>query len=264
MNSTQMDFAILETLKRRPYSIMVLYPTMIPLSEELHREVYQDLIYEKVFDSWTPQFSANFVEILYYIERHRKPFTQGPLRILFLAYKPEWELRVLKDKVRAYYNVGYNSAHSCDTQAEANFVLGILNPNTVVYLSSAPSLHINFPNFNRLFVELLTYCAANRIDTDSICIGEEAVLSVYSMKDCQTMTVFTDDATKFTGSAFNVKVRPDIVRGPACHFYFLTIKFCNLMQRPAVIYRGPWYRLPCEPEYDRRLFDAIISTRPGN
>ena len=58
---------------------------------------------------------------------------------------------MLKNKIREYYNIGKHSIHIPDTQVECDSLLDLLNDNTISFMDTAPSLYINFPNFNRLF-----------------------------------------------------------------------------------------------------------------
>ena len=244
----------LTELKKRPFSVVVLYPTERPMPTELHDELYKDVLYEKLIYDWTPKFVSNFVQLLYYLKRVTKEFGTGPLKVLFLKYRTEKYLRAQKVKIRRFYKTGHNSNHSCDTHEEAKLVMGILNPNTIDYLRRAPTLHIPHPNFNRLLVMLLKFCKKNRIDTDTICITGDAVLSVYSIRDCAHMSLFAEDAAAFAGSVFTVySCKAD----PLQYFYYMNIKFSTLelVCPDAVIPEVVGDTYPFK--YDVNLFEAV-------
>ncbi len=239
---------------QKDFSCIILYPNDKSLHENFLNEINKDIIYhiDIPMDNFKNNFKNNFVQLLYYTEEWCKNgvykykasacFNNGnKLKVYFIEKKELNILVDLKKKIRNYYNIGKHSIHIPDTQKECDSLLDLLNHNTLSFIDKAPSLYINFPNFNKLFEKLKQFCKENNIDTKKICITSSSVLSVYGIRECEDIDLFTDkkyvdifkktpfdNHNKYTIDKHYSKHFEDIIYNPNNHFYFQGIKFCNL------------------------------------
>jgi hypothetical protein len=238
----------------KDFHCIILFPNNKRLPKNLLNEIEKHIIYDIdiPMNNFKNNFKNNFIQLLYYTEgwcknggyknKAQPCFNNGKnLKIYFVEKK---ELNILVDykkKVREYYDKGKNSIHIPDTQKESDTLLDLLNYNTLSFMDKAPSLYINFPNFNKLFEKLKQFCEENNIDTKKICITSSSVLSVYGIRDCGDMDLFIDkkyidifkktpfdNDNKYTIDKHYSKHFEDIIYNPDNHFYFQGIKFCNL------------------------------------
>lgn len=236
------------------FSCIVLFPNSKNLPEDLLNVIKDGLIYDVdiPLNDLNNNFKNNFIQLLYYSEnwcknggyKHKAKdcFNNGNNLKLYFIEKQDLEtLKHFKKIVRSYYNKGNHSIHIPDTQKECNSFLDLLNHNTLSFMNTAPSLYINFTNFNKLFEKLKQLCKNNNIDTKKICITSSSVLSVYGIRDCGDMDLFIDkkyldifkdtsfdNDNKYTIDKHYSKHFEDIIYNPDNHFYYQGIKFCNL------------------------------------
>ena len=250
------DYTILNFLKYyyKNFNCIILFPNNKNLPKNLFEEIEKQYIYDIdiSINNFKNNFKDNFIQLLYYEEgwckngnykrKAKNCFNNGEnLKIYFVEKQ---ELKILenyKKIVREYYNKGKDSIHIPDTQKECDSLLDLLNYNTLSFMNHTPSLYINFPNFNKLFQELKQFCKENNIDTKKICITSSSVLSVYGIRDCSDMDLFIDkkyidffkktsfdNHNKYTIDKHYSKHYEDIIYNPDNHFYYQSIKFCNL------------------------------------
>ena len=243
------------------FSCIILFPNNKILSTDLLNEIKEHIIYDINIPlvNFKNNFKNNFIQSLYYNEewckngryknKAEKCFNKGEnLKIYFIEKQNPNMLINYKKKVREYYNIGNDSIHIPDTQEECNSLLDLLNYNTLSFMNKAPSLYINFSNFNKFFHNLKKFCKENNVDTKKICITSSSVLSVYGIRDCGDMDLFIDkkcrdifkntcfddhsnytlDNNKYTIDKHYSTHFEDIIYNPNNHFYFQGIKFCNL------------------------------------
>ena len=238
----------------KEFSCIILFPNKKKLPENLYNIIKNEIIYDLniPLNNLSHNFKNNFIQLLYYNEnwsknggyigKSKECFNEeGNLKIFFIKKKELNELDKFKKDVRIFYNKGKNSIHTPDTQEECNSLLQLLNPNTLLFMNKAPSLYINFKNFNKLFEKLKKFCKEYNIDTKKICITSSAVLSVYRIRDCGDIDLFIDkkyldifkdtsfdNDNKYTINKHYSKHFDDIIYNPDNHFYFQDLKFCNL------------------------------------
>lgn len=239
---------------RKSFSCIVLFPSRLPLPKNIHNRLLRQTVYRLAVSTKNKGscFSNNLIQLLYYDEawcrkgclgKSQSCFAEAgkDLNILFTEKIPENQLVDIKTEVRKYYQKGKHSVHTPDTQEECNSLLQLLNPNTVSFMNSAPSLYINFPNFTNLIQKLRSFCGENNINTRGICVTSSAVLSVYGIRDCGDLDLFIDKKyeSKFKTTEFDChnvytteghypKHFEDIIYNPDNHFYFQGFKFCVL------------------------------------
>ena len=249
----------------KEFSTIILFPNKINLSSELQTKIKNDLIYEISISSenLSNNFKNNFIQMLYYNESwckgggYKKKADmcfdeEGYLKIIFIKKKNINDLNELKANIRKYYNKGKNSIHTPDKQEECDYLLQLLNENTITYMCKTPSLYVKFNNFNRLLIKLKEFCKSNDIDKKKICITSSSVLSIYGLRDCRDMDLFIDRKyiDIFKNSCFDnhniysIKNHysnhfEDIIYNPENHFYYENFKFCEL----SIIYRYKKYRI---------------------
>lgn len=262
LNISYCDYVMKTYLKNhmKHFSCVVLFPneTQPPKFIEPNK-----IIYEKVINNYTDNFTKNFIQILYFnenwcmdggfIRKSIRCFKKKlPFRILFIEKQTDSNLIAIKNNIRNFYQTGKDSVHTPDTQEEANRLLMLLNSNTINYLNVKLSLYINFPNFIRLYNKLSHFCNINNINTDFICLTSSAVLSIYGIRDCADIDLFIDrkyeplfETTEFDNHNSHTikKYYPnhfeDIIHNPKNHFIFFNFKVCNL----DIIHKYKKYRI---------------------
>jgi hypothetical protein len=239
---------------QKEFNCIILFPNDKILPKNLFNKIKKNIIYNITIpiNNFKNNFNNNFIQLLYYTECLPKKkyckkkaticFNNGNKLNIYFIEKQDLNILIdLKDKIRKYYNKGKDCIHIPDTQEKCNYLLDLLNYNTLSFMDKAPSLYIKFPNFNKLFTKLKIFCKENNIDTKKICITSSSVLSVYGIRDCGNIYLFIDkkyveifkntpfdNHNKYTMDKLYSKHFEDIIYNPDNHFYFQTIKFCNL------------------------------------
>jgi FkbM family methyltransferase len=167
------------------------------------------------------------------------PLGHGTVRTYLIEPKPSTDLRVLKDRIRALFNVANHSIHINDSHSET-LIIGrsLLNANSVHFLNNATLTYL--PNFWRLLTKFESAVLSQGDSLDRFCIDGSAVLSAYGIRDCRDIDFIhtgLDDLSfgdpNAIGShnlcaSYHVTSTDDIIFNPSNHFYFHGIRFVSI------------------------------------
>lgn len=235
--------------------IITLFPTAqndIDKSRSLI-ESATDVVYEKSF-TLNQVGAFNFVKVLYegeeWLGDPHNNFqgvmakvkecyaASGPTTVFLVETQSPSILPVLKEEIRALFNVGNHSVHINDTHTETlRISQAALNDNSIHFLNNSQNAH--FPFFEQLFSAYKNTILNYSLSSDDFCVGGSSTLAAYGLrqgKDLDYLHTFPEH--KFIGhpsiSSHNSELhnychsRDDIIYNPANHFYYRGLKFASL------------------------------------
>lgn len=245
------NYTMLNFLKyyQKDFDCIIHFQNSTDLSIEILNILKEHEIYniDISIEDFKNNFKNNFIELLYHNEKWCRNggsqdkalpcfYDGNSLKLYFIEKQDSNTLNLLHS-----YLTDNNNIHIPYNQKECNRLLDLLNYNTLLFMDKISSLYVTFPNFNKLFMQLTTFCEKNNIDTKKICITSSSVLSVYGIKDCCNMDLFIDkryieifkctnfnNHNQFTVDKHYSKHFEDIIYNPDNHFYYQGIKFCDL------------------------------------
>ena len=241
-------------IKRNTF-IVTLFPTahdQIDRARDLI-ESATGIVYEKAL-SLTDTGRFNFVRTLYdgedwlggpenrfhgVMPKVRDCYgSSGPTTVFLVETKSPSVLPILKEEVRALFNVGKHSIHINDTYEETlRISQAAFNDNSLHFLNHSKNIY--FPHFEHLLATLKHTINNHSLNFHDFCIGGSSTLTAYGLRqgeDLDYLHKFPEH--KFVGhssiSSHNTELhnyghsKDDILYNPANHFYYQGVKFASL------------------------------------
>lgn len=175
-------------------------------------------------------------ELLYHVNNR---FVDGePVKFVFFAGEDARTRIEVKNRIRALFSLGNDSAHINDTHEQTvSIAEAVLNANGVHHLNNARPAA--FRNFTALFETFKRWIERERLDRRRFCIDASAVLAVYGLRDANDLDyLYAGDcappAPDNAISCHNAEIRhygaglDDLVMNPHDHFYIDGVKFAAL------------------------------------
>lgn len=146
------------------------------------------------------------------------------------------KLLLCKKEIRDYYREENHSVHINDTQEETwRITSTLLNKNSLWVIN-----HIkqpNYLNFISLFSEYREFIKNK--DNSKFCITSSAILSLFSIRECNDIDFITTDVEYVDIKGDNISShenqlkyypyhKDDIIINPNLHFYFMGYKFTTI------------------------------------
>jgi hypothetical protein len=191
---------------------------------------------------WLGDYNNNFVGARRYI-RKIKSLTEDTNKIaVYLFECPHLELvYACKNKICELFKIGswpiYISNNHKETVALAQ---AVFNRNSICFLNEARQKFCK--NFERYLSKFKIFLQAHIAFPECFCVGSDAVLSAYGMKDCDVLEFIHhgyDDVQLLAGKyvryhscnkdlKYYSEIKDDIIFNPENHFYYNNLKFAAL------------------------------------
>lgn len=149
-------------------------------------------------------------------------------------------VRIIKEKVRKIYNIGYSSVHITDTKEEVIQISNLVfNDNGVHFLNWAkPYKYIDI--YNQLD-KFKAFLKDNKIKSNDTVIDSSVVLSLYGLRVNKDIDFLTIDNSKVNLSGydfdfhdseliFHEKEKEDLIYNSDYFFYYYGLKFISFRQ----------------------------------
>lgn len=192
----------------------------------------------------------------------------GNVRIYVLDGGSLDEMNVVKQQIRALFNIGNCSIHMTDNQREAIQIANLLfNRNSLHHLSHATP--DRFIDFNRSIQQFKDCLINNRLSSDNYLIDASSVLAAYGIRDAADIDYMTIEQnnslllhSEFDNHQdyidyYGVGVS-DLVLNPEHHFFYNETKFASL----AIVRRMKENRQEEKDLRDVAMIDKLLHTKP--
>jgi hypothetical protein len=241
--------------------IVTLYPSAVRLGKlDEVREILRSSscsIYEKKVNLGKVG-SVNFMRELYLGEEWAEANSgSGYADKAELCYKPRNFLRqiapthvflvelddpetsaLVKNEIRALYNIQNHSVHINDTHEETvRLAKCLFNKNSVHFLNTFNGRF--FPLFEQLLGEYSAWIEEGQLDSENYCVSAGSVLTAYGVKECKDIDYLHSSPEEVPGNelvtshnAYGIgryhTETDDIVHNPENHFYRYGVKYSSL------------------------------------
>jgi hypothetical protein len=161
---------------------------------------------------------------------------KGVMTILLLDIKDAARLRMAKEDIRKFYNLGNHSLHTTDSVEETLRVARTLfNPNSLEVLS----LNAVGDRFHQSLLAYRDWLFTHGIDAEDACIDSGAVLAALGLRDSGDIDfLYRGNAAALPPLPHKVECHnaavgsllphpiADILDDPRLHFWYMGVKFC--------------------------------------
>ena len=161
----------------------------------------------------------------------------GTFRIVLLDSFNPANLRLTKDKIRAFYNLGNHSIHITDSYEETlRMARALFNNNSIHAMKSGGKV---FVRFHTLLSSFRNWMLLNDIDENNVCIDSGGVLAALGLRECRDLDFLYHGNIDILPSLPNgidchnhqshyyTHSISDIIGDPRFHFWYMGVKFCT-------------------------------------
>lgn len=191
----------------------------------------------------------------------------GALKIIAFQSESLNDVLIIKERIRALFNVGKHSIHITDTKAEAVRAARIVfNDNSIHFLNYAmPNKYTSLHKKIEKFKEVVSN---NKIDFDSVILDGGIVLSAYGLRECNDIDYLTvnDDELECHDEElechdkeleYHDEEKLELIFNPRYYFYFNGVKFISFSQ----LYKMKRNRDEGKDKNDCNTMEALVENK---
>ena len=187
-----------------------------------------------------------------------------PVRVVAFQANNLDEVLVVKDKIRAIFNIGKNSIHITDTKNEAIRVARVvLNDNSIHFLNHA-KLSKYISTFTKID-KFKKFIKENKLNKSEVLIDSSLILSCYGLREAKDTDFFCSDESKIKVRFDNINIHDEVLKyyqetkqeliyNPKNYFYFNELKFVSFYG----LYKMKKNRAEIKDKNDCKMMEAFM------
>jgi hypothetical protein len=215
-------------------------------------------------ERWLGDVSNNFKGVKAKLDKYF--MYEGPLKVIAFQAEDLKEVLVIKDDIRAIFNIGKHAIHITDTQDEAiETARRVFNENSIHFLNNAKpnafmSTYLKIEQFKRFIV-------SNGLNSNDTLVDSSLILSLYGLREANDVDYLIDDNNKIihldnlveshdSELKYYEVTKNNMIFNPNNYFYFDDIKFISFK----LLYKMKKNRASDKDLHDINMMKALIES----